>query len=379
MRGSIVKRGKTYSLVYRAPDPKTGVSRQVWKGGYPTHRSAEKALKDIVSHLDAGTYTAPTKSTIGQFLTGQWLPAIAATVRPNTASLYKTNIDAYIIPNLGGTQLRALVPSQLNVLYAELLDHGRRDGRGLSTRSVRIVHTTVHRALRDAVRWGLVSRNVADLADPPRDGSPEKTAWTPEQVTAFLALTEKDRLSGLWRLAAATGMRRGELLGLRWSDVNLDASSITVRQNLVLVDHKRVYSEPKSAAGRRTISIDVETVAVLRAHRARQAAERLAWGAAWTDTGLLFGLEDGNPLHPETVTKCFDRLRRAGGLPATSFHGLRHSHATALLRAGVPIRVVSQRLGHASVAVTLGIYAHVLPGDDEAAASAWGRISSVSK
>ena len=174
-------------------------------------------------------------------------------------------------------------------------------------------------------------------------------------------------------------MRRGELLGLRWSDVDLDANSITVRQNLVLVDHERAYSEPKSAAGRRTISIDAETVAALRSHRARQAAGRLAWGAAWTDTGLLFGLEDGNPLHPESVTKRFDQLRRAGSLPVTTFHGLRHSHATALLRAGVPIRVVSQRLGHASVGVTLGIYAHVLPGDDEAAALAWGRISNVSK
>lgn len=107
MRGSIVKRGKNYSIVYRAPDPKTGVSKQVWKGGFPTHRSAETALKDVVGHLDAGTYTAPTKTTVGQFLTGQWLPAIAATVRPNTASLYKTNIDAYIVPNLGGTRLRA--------------------------------------------------------------------------------------------------------------------------------------------------------------------------------------------------------------------------------------------------------------------------------
>jgi integrase len=369
VRGSVRKRGDTYTVIYRASDPATGRTKQVWKGGFRTKREAEDELKEIVRQVDAGTYARPTKVTLNEFLTDQWLPAAKATIRPTTLSMYCTYIEAHIVPGIGGTQLRALAPSQLNVLYADLLDHGRRDGKGgLSNRSVRIVHVILHRALRDAQKWGLVPRNVAELADPPQDHSPEKEVWTPEQVGTFLASVEDDRLSALWRLAAATGMRRGELLGIRWSDVDLERGSVTITQNVVVVDHQPAISAPKTAAGRRTISLDPDTVAAMRRHWARQAEERLAWGPDWPDTDLCFTREDGTVLHPERITKWFEQRRKLAKLPRMSFHGLRHAHATALLRGGVPIRVVSQRLGHASVTVTLAIYAHVLPGDDEAAA-----------
>lgn len=164
-------------------------------------------------------------------------------------------------------------------------------------------------------------------------------------------------------------MRRGELLGLRWADVDLEGASVDVRQNLV-VDHRMTLSDPKTAAGRRPLAVDPETVAALRAHLARQSTERLAWGPAWQDSDLVFTREDGAPFHPERITKTFDRHRTAAKLPVATFHGLRHTHATALLRAAVQVRVVSQRLGHASVTVTLPIYSQVLPGDDAAAALA---------
>jgi integrase len=192
--------------------------------------------------------------------------------------------------------------------------------------------------------------------------------WAPEQVRAFLESLGDDRLSAMWRLFATTGCRRGEVLGLRWKDVDLTESTVSVRQNVVLVDHQIIIEEPKSAAGRRTIKVDPETVAALRSHRLRQKEERIALGPAWTDTGHVFTRQDGNIIHPERVTKWFEQKRKKVELPKLTLHGLRHSHATALLRGGVPIAVVSKRLGHASVGITLGTYAHALPGDDEAAA-----------
>lgn len=209
---------------------------------------------------------------------------MATTLRPTTLAMYRTYVDAHIAPNLGGTQLRAVAPDALNRFYADRLASGRRDGKGgLSTRSVRILHVIIHRALRDAVRWGLVARNVADLADPPRTG-PRRRRSGPEQVSAFLRSVADDRLAGLWRLAAATGMRRGELLGLRWADVDLETASVAIRQSLAVVNHELTLSEPKTAAGRRSLAVNPETVAALRAHRARQATERLACGPAWQDS-----------------------------------------------------------------------------------------------
>jgi integrase len=381
VRGSVVKRGQgRYSIVYRAPDPATGVVKQVWRGGFASKRSAETALKAIVATVDDGSYTKPTKLTLAAFLSEQWFPSIAATVAPTTLSMYRTYADAHIIPTIGGTQLRALAPPQLNALYAALLDHGRRDGKGgLSPRSVRLVHVVLHRALQDAVKWGLVSRNVASLADPPSDAPTERDVLTPGQVGAFLEHIATDRLAGLWRLLATTGLRRGEALGLRWRDVDLeDSSSLTVAQTLVVVDHRPVITpgRAKTKGSRRTLSLDPGTAAALRKHRARQGEERLAWGPAYADTDLCFTREDGTVLDPVWLTRTFDRHRKAAGLPVATLHGLRHAHATGLLQAGVPLKTVSARLGHASANVTLGIYAHVLPGDDAEAALVGARLLS---
>jgi integrase len=167
-----------------------------------------------------------------------------------------------------------------------------------------------------------------------------------------------------------TGMRRGELLGLRWADVDLETERVNVAQVATMVGASVSYGEPKTRTSRRSIALDAGTVTALKAHRKRQLEERLAWGAAWADTGLVFTHEDGRALMPPHVTRMFGRLVAATGLPELTLHGLRHSHITALLRAGQPIRVVSARAGHSSPAITLGVYAHVLPGDDEAAALA---------
>jgi integrase len=374
-RGSVIKRGSTYTVVLDVGRDENGKRLRRWHSGFRTKNEAEQARTRLMSALDAGTYTEPTKLTFGAFVKDKWLPALAATVRPNTLAMYRINLDKHIVPALGHIRLTKLSPEQLNAFYAQLLSGGRRDGKGgLSTRTVRINHMVLHRALTDAVKWGYLTRNIAALADPPKVVTAEIRPWTPEQLSSFLQFVATDRLAALWRLVASTGMRRGEILGLRWSDVDLGAGCLTIGQTLVVVNYKLAFSEPKTVAGKRTLALDPQTVTALRSHWARQAEERLVWGGEWQDTGLVFTREDGSPIHPERLSKWFDQRVNAAKLPRITFHGLRHSYVTMLLRAGQPLRVVSQRAGHSSPNVTTAVYAHVMPGDDEAAAAVGARL-----
>ncbi len=375
MRGTVIKRGSTYSVVIdvgRGPD---GKRIRKWHSGFKTRKAAESARTDLLHSLDKGSYVEPTKLTLAEFLTDRWLPVVERSRRPSTVAMYRINIETHIIPELGHVALRSLTPDALNIFYGDLLSHGRRDDKGgLSVRTVRINHVILHGALRDATKWGLLARNVAELADPPSGEAREVKAWSPEQTAAFLASTADDRLSALWVLTASTGMRRGEVLGLRWRDVDLEASRLSIRQTLVVVNYKPTISEPKTAAGKRTLALDPRTVAELRSHKARQAAERMKLGkGALDDDSLVFVREDGSLIHPERLSKWFDQAVKRATLPRLTFHGLRHSYVTMLLRAGQPLHVVAGRAGHSSPNVTSAVYSHVLPGDDEAAALAGAR------
>lgn len=200
------------------------------------------------------------------------------------------------------------------------------------------------------------------------------SVWSAEQVNAFLRTVREDRLYAAWLLAATTGMRRGELLGLRWNNVDLDAGRIDVRQIRTVARYQVLATTPKTDKGTRRISLDPATVAALRTHRAAQEEERLALGPAYQDGGdLVFTREDGSAIHPERFSRMFAQHCRRSGLPQVRLHDVRHSYVTALLRAGVPLKVVSQRVGHASPMVTMTIYQHVLPGDDQTAAAVGAR------
>ena len=274
-------------------------------------------------------------------------------------------------------KLKQLTGPALNRLYGQLLAPGanlRSPKRGLSPRTVQYIHTVLHRALKDAVRHGLLQSNPADLADPPPSTAVQKAGlkvWTGAELAAFLQQSEAegDRDHPLWRLIAATGMRRGEALGLRWADVDLGAGTVTVTRTLIIVDHVAQFGQPKTAAGARTIALDERTTAALRSHRARRAAERLSLGQGQASSDeLAFADTSGDWLHPEAVSKRFDRRANRYGLPHIGVHGLRHTWATLALRAGVHPRIVQQRLGHSTIAVTLGVYSHVTDGMDLGAA-----------
>jgi integrase len=239
-----------------------------------------------------------------------------------------------------------------------------------SPKTVRHVHTLLHKALNDAVRWGHLARNPASLAEAPRPRTPEMHVWTAEQLRTFLHEVERERLYAAWLLLITTGMRRGEVLGLTWENVDLRAGRLSVVHSLTVVDYHRVAMlEPKTAKGRRSVALDPATIDALRAHRKQQLEERMVAGPTTQDSGLVFTRPSGAPIHPEYVSRRFTQLSRRAGLPRIRLHDLRHSYATAALTTGISAKVVSERLGHSSVSITLDIYSHVLPSIDEEAAN----------
>jgi integrase len=355
-RGSIVERKNgTYSVVIELPPGPEGKRRQRWhKASSKEH--AEQLLPELLVQVHRGVYVATNRTTLKDYLLKAWLPGLD--VRPSTAQLYETIVNAYVVPHLGSVRLQELAPAHLKALYTTLAKTGRRGGKPLAAKTIRNVHTTLHRALRDAVEEELVVRNVADVVRPPKVEWTAPAHWDAATVAAFVTVTKADRLGPLWITLASTGLRRGEALALRWSDVSLEHGRASVHRSLAWVKGAASFGEPKTNAGRRTVPLPDETVAVLKAHRKRQAAERLAAGELWHDLGLVFALEDGSPIPPGRVTKEFTRAVEAAGLPRLSPHGLRHTWATVALEAGVLTKVVADVLGHSSAQITADLYSH---------------------
>ena len=295
------------------------------------------------------------------YLRDRWVPAMRPTVRKTTAAAYE-QMAKHLERHLGKVPLGDLTGPHLTAVYGGLLEGG------LSARTVRYVHVTAHRALKDAVRWHLVSRDVAEDADSPRQPGAQPKAWTPDQVATFLALAEGDRWAPLWRLAATTGLRRGE-----FGRVALGGSRAR-RRHVVREpgDRRRRWSRHRVRAeddrGRRRIALDSATVTTLKQWRRQQSTEQLAMGAGWQGDGRVFVWPDGSALHPNVITRTFGRLVEKAALPPLSLHGLRHSWATSALLGGVPIKVVSDRLGHSSSRITLDTYTASVPALDAHAA-----------
>jgi integrase len=386
-RGSIRKRGSSWTVVVDVGrDPTTRRRRQTSRGGFKTRREANRWLTQTLGQLDGGVYVAPTRQTVGEHLLG-WLPAVRSSLRPATFESYERNVRQHLIPTVGHIWLDQLTPDRLSAVYAELHRSGRLDGAGgLSPRSIRYLNTILGKALGDGVAEGKLARNVAQaklVRDRlPRHAKPDMAIWSAAEVAAFLGQLRSDRLHAPVLLAATTGMRRGEVLGLRWRDMDLDAGRVAVRQTLAAVRdvdgdlgrHVLVFGEPKTTKGRRTVPLPPQTTAALREHRRGQAAERLLVGPDYDDQDLVFAEPDGSPIHPDKFRKRFEVRIARSGLPRIRFHDLRHTYATLALRAGVHPKVVAEVLGHANISITLDTYSHAIPTMQESAAATVARL-----
>jgi integrase len=352
---------KRWRVRYDAPRGPDGRRRQRMKRGFATRRAAQQWLAETTTSIAKNSYIAPQRRTVDQYA-DQWLPSVRLSLEPTTFALYETLYRAYVRPALGGVQLQQLTRDQLATFYGSLRT---RTGRPLAAKTVRGIHVFVHKMLADAVEGNLLARNPADGVHRrlPKASKRPATVWTAEQTGAFLASVSDHRLYAAFLVFATTGMRRSEVLGLRWTGVDLDAGTLAVVGKLVLVGGVPTLADgTKTERSERAVDLDASTVAELRDHRKRQAAERLAWGEGYVDHGLVFCQENGEPLHPSRFLKAFGRLTRDAGLPPIRLHDLRHGWATAALKGGVHPKVVQERLGHSSIATTMNLYSHVMPG-----------------
>ncbi|WP_404384996.1 site-specific integrase [Knoellia locipacati] len=371
VRDGVVKRGKSWSYVIRVTNPDTGLSKPKWVSGFQTEAAAKAARDEARVAARRGEFVNRSTVTVSSYLS-DWLDGHALEVRPRTLSGYREILDRYVVPRIGRMRLQAVQPATLTRLYLQLLEGGGKNGRPLSRRTVDYVHATLRKALGDAVLiGGLIPSNPAERAKRPRRVTRQiGDVWDAEQLRTFLEHMADHQWFALYRLAAYTGARRGELLALRWADVDWNAPSIRIRASAGMVGKQRVEGTTKSGR-ERTVSIDPGTVAALQRHRNRQMQAQTMAGASWVGEGHLFVNGFGKPICPSAPSQRLslavaafneghDDKADSVTLPRSRFHDLRHVHATLLLRAGVPVHVVAARLGHADPAITLRVYAHVI-------------------
>ncbi|MDK2889102.1 MAG: integrase [Thermoanaerobacter sp.] len=377
--GTIYKRkgGRWEAKASIGFDPATGKPKRLTKY-FKTRKEAQDWLAKVQHEKNTGAFVEPARVTLGEWL-DRWLEVyVRPSVRDTTYQNYETYIRVHIMPALGDKPIQKLMPGDLQAFYNAKLEGGRADGKegGLSTRAVRYLHFLLSAALKQAVKEGLVSRNVAEATNPPKQGKKEIQYLTTEEIQRFLQVARESRYYVAMLTELGTGLRRGELLGLKWEDVDLKRGVITVRRQLVRAKGGPVFHEPKTDAGVRTVTLPAEVLRELKAHKARQNEEKLLLGNAYEDFGLVFCQANGRRLEPRNFTRHFDNLLKKAGIRHVSFHSLRHTHATELLRLGVNLKTIQGRLGHSNFNVTANFYAHIA---DELQQEAAEKINGVLK
>ncbi|MHA6622890.1 tyrosine-type recombinase/integrase [Pseudonocardia sp. DLS-67] len=413
--GTVYPRGRKWAyLIDLGPDALTGERRRDSRSGFLTEDEAWEALAEANTKLRASTYVKNSPRTVQQFL-DEWLTAIKISVKPTTHSNYSSYAKYYVIPIIGNRKLQDISTETINRLYAHLLEEGRRSrdtnstmhdvwrsgmakgaepsprelataakvsysagvrarqrfraGRlprpratgGLEPRSVQSIHIMLNRAFSDAVKWQYADVNPVKGAARIRRSRKRHNVWTPEQLKRFLATARDDRLYAMWLMFATTGIRRSEVAGAPINLLDLTARTLTVFETRVVANGKAQASDGKSERSRRVLALDRQTAAALTTHLQMLETERRAFEDDYRDHGLLVCWADGRPIHPDTITEQFNRLVDRAGVPPIRLHDVRHTYATMALRAGVNPKIVSERLGHATVAFTLDTYTEDVP------------------
>ena len=360
-----------------------GDRRWITEAGFQSKREAQNAERHAKVRLDASRAVISGRTTVADYL-GAWFDTYerSQSRKPTTVDATRLHLDRYLLPRIGHVPLHELTPAVIANLYADLLANGRtgKNGAGgLSPKTVRNIAGTLHKALADGVRRETLSRNPADAVDLPKVRRTEPQAWDSDQMQTFLAHLAATRPVGdpdatAWRLMLATGMRRGEILGLRWDRVDLVGSSLVVDNTRVMTRAGVIDTTPKSEAGHRRIRLDAATVDSLAHLRDAQEASADILGA-WPSPYVATQL-DGVPIHPRAFLRRLNRAQDDAGLPRVNLHELRHTNITAALRAGIPVHVISRRVGHSKVSTTLDTYARHIPSADDMAAETIGRLLS---
>jgi len=354
-------------LVIDEPRESGGRRKRRWHKFAGTKRQAEAKRAKLLAAIEDGSYVEPSRETVGAYLE-RWLMHIESHVAKKTFERYAQIARTHLAPAFGSKKLSKLNAPEIDGAYARWQNQGRVRGvGGLSARSVLHHHRVLHKALAQALKWKLVTRNVADAAEPPSPTRHEIRALNETEAAQLLHFADGTRLAAPIYVLLTTGVRRGELLGLKWSDVDFDAAMLSVRRSVEQTKAGVGFKLPKSGNAR-AIELAKGTLNVLRKHRATQNADRLLFGAHYKNDDLIFAREDGTIWKPDTLSKAFEELVKRANIGHVRLHDLRHACASLLLKSGVHAKIVSERLGHSTVGITLDLYSHVLPGLQQAAA-----------
>ena len=364
--GSIGRRKDGLYMARYTVQTATGPRRKALYG--KTRQEVAAKLSKALADRESGLTFDADNVTVAQYL-ARWLSdSVRGTVRVSTFERHEQIIRTHLAPAFGRMKLKTLTPAHVRSLHREKLEEG------LAPATVRKIHSTLHKALSQAVADGLIPRNAADVKAP-RPAPDEMHPLSEAEARTFLETVREtgDRFEALYVLAITTGLRRGELLGLRWDDADLDRGTLRVGRALVREGGRQVLGETKNRRGRRQVNLTPRTVAALKAHRKRQLEQRVKLASLYEDHGLIFSSEHGTPLNPENLVKrSFKPLLNKAGLPEIRFHDLRHTCATLLLGRGVHPKIVQELLGHATIAMTLDTYSHYLPSMGDQASGAMG-------
>ena len=355
-----------WAIILDLYDPATGKRRRKWHSFAGTKRQAQIECARLISEMKGGTYLEPSKTTFARFLE-HWLDHVKSQISPRSHERYCEIVRKNIVPALGSVLLNKLRPAQISAVYSKALASGRRDGKGgLAPTTVVYMHRLIKQALGQAVRWELLTRNVADGVDPPKVERGSLTTYDMAQTVKLLDELRGSRLRLPVLLGVMCGLRRGEIVALRWSHVDLAAGKMAVVESAEQTAGGVRYKPPKSGRGR-TVALSAMVLTELRQHRLVQGEELLRLGLRASDATFVYTRQDGEPMQPHSLSQMWSTITTT--LPRIQFHDLRHAHATHMLAAGVHPKVASERLGHSRVGITLDLYSHVLPGMQEDAAA----------
>jgi integrase len=367
MKGHIRERSSgNWAIILDVHDPETGKRKRKWHSFKGAKRGAQKECARLITEIQNGGYVEPNKILMSDLLL-RWIDHAKSQVTPKTHERYTEVVKKNLIPALGGVHLTKLRPAQISAAYTKALASGRRDGKGgLAPATVVLMHRLLKKALKQAVRWELMARNPAEAVDPPVVEPKAMNTYDIDQTIVLLDNLEKSRLLIPVMIAVLCGMRRGEIIALRWRHIDLVNGRLTVAESIEQTKEGVRTKLPKSGKGR-VVTLPAMLTARLRLFRGQQAEELLAIGVRQTEATFLYTREDGEPIQPRTLTQAWRKLAASSNLPKIRLHDLRHAHATHMLAKGVHPKVASERLGHSRVGITMDLYSHVLPGMQEEA------------